>query len=64
MGDMEQRQSPERRTEEIQVDLERLLHRLRLELVEVLAADCNFRLTINGSAGRTGNIEVTKFVRF
>lgn len=61
---MEQRPSPGKRTEEIQADLERLLVRLRSELAEVLAAECNFRVTINGSAGRTGNIEVTKFVKF
>ena len=49
---MEQRPTPGKRTEEIQADLERLLVRLRSELAEVLAADCNFRVTINGSAGR------------
>lgn len=62
---MEQRTSTStQRTEEIHVDLERLLLRLRAELVEVLRAECNFRVTINGSAGRTGTIEVTKFVKF
>lgn len=52
------------RTEEIHVDLERLLLRLQTELAEVLRSECNFRVTINGSAGRTGTIEVTKFVKF
>lgn len=61
---MEQRPTPAKRTEEIQADLERLISRLRAELADVLTADCNFRVTINGSAGRTGNIEVTKFVKF
>lgn len=62
---MEQRSSSsQQRTEEIHVDLERLLLRLRAELAEVLRAECNFRVTINGSAGRTGTIEVTKFVKF
>lgn len=61
---MEQCTSTSQRTEEIHVDLERLLLRLRAELVEVLHAECNFRVTINGAAGRTGTIEVTKFVKF
>jgi hypothetical protein len=61
---MEQRSSTNQRTEEIPVELERLLLRLRVELVEVFEAQCNFRVTINGSAGRTGKIEVTKFVSF
>lgn len=62
---MEQRSSSsQQRTEEIHVDLERLLMRLKTELAEVLRSECNFRVTINGSAGRTGTIEVTKFVKF
>jgi hypothetical protein len=46
------------------VDLERLLARLRQELHDLFEAECNFKVIVNGSAGRKGSIEVTKYVKF
>lgn len=49
--------------EEIQPTLRRLLETLECELVELLRSKRNFKVTINGSAGHTFTVEVSKFVK-
>jgi hypothetical protein len=49
--------------DENQQALERLLDAVRVELAGLLASKQNFKLIINGSAGRSFTVEVSKYMR-
>ncbi|MGB4950351.1 MAG: hypothetical protein WBO55_06935 [Rhizobiaceae bacterium] len=51
-------------TAEAGAEVDDLLARLRVELVALRAAKCNAKVTINLSAGGSGTMEITKFVKF
>lgn len=49
--------------DENQQALERLLEAVKAELAALLASKQNFKVIINGSAGRSFTVEVSKYVK-
>lgn len=49
--------------DESQQALERLLEAVRVELAALLKSKQNFKVIINGSAGHSFTVEVSKFVK-
>lgn len=49
--------------DENQQTLERLLEAVKVELAALLVSRQNFKVIINGSAGRSFTVEVSKFLK-